>query len=56
MLIKIITFNMAHGKGMDAFLTRYPGSKVFSVSAKADAGSMTIPLEEFLLSDPLEYL
>ncbi len=45
-----------HGRGMDAFLTRYPGSKVFSVSAKADAGSMMIPLEEFLLSDPLEYL
>ncbi len=45
-----------YGRGMDAFLKRYPGSKVFSVSAKADAGSMTIPLEEFLLRNPLSYL
>ena len=45
-----------YGRGMDAFLKRYLGSKVFSVSAKADAGSMTIPLEEFLLRNPLSYL
>ena len=45
-----------YGRGMDAFLRRYPGSKVFSVSANADAGSMTISLEEFLLGNPLSYL
>ena len=45
-----------YGKGMDAFLKRYPESKVFSVSAKADAGSLAIPLEEFLLGNPLSYL
>lgn len=45
-----------YGKGMDAFLRRYPGSKVFSVSANADTGSMTISLEEFLLGNPLSYL
>ena len=45
-----------HGRGMDAFLKRYPESKVFSVSAEGDGGSMTIPLEEFLLSNPLDYL
>lgn len=45
-----------YGRGMDAFLRRYPESKVFSVSANADAGSMTISLEEFLLGNPLSYL
>lgn len=45
-----------HGRGMDAFLKRYPESKVFSVSAESDGGSMTIPLEEFLFSNPLDYL
>ena len=45
-----------HGKGMDAFLHRYPGSKVFCVSSKHDGNSMTIPLEEFLLENPREYL
>ena len=45
-----------YGRGMDVFLRRYPESKVFSVSAKVDAGSMAIPLEEFLLCDPLSYL
>ncbi len=45
-----------YGRGMDAFLRRYPGSKVFSISAKADAGSLAIPLEEFLLGNPLSYL
>ena len=45
-----------YGMGMEAFLKRYPESKVFSVSAKADAGSMVISLEEFLLSNPLSYL
>ena len=46
----------AHGRGMDAFLRRYPEGGVFSVSAKADAGSMAIPLEEFLLGNPLSFL
>ena len=46
----------AHGRGMDAFLRRYPEGRVFSVSAKADAGSMAIPLEEFLLGNPLSFL
>ena len=45
-----------HGRGMDAFLKRYPRSKVFSISAKHDSGSSTIPLEEFLLGNPLSYL
>ena len=45
-----------HGRGMDAFLRRYPESRVFSVSPEADAGSMVIPLEEFLLGNPLSYL
>ena len=45
-----------YGRGMDAFLKRYPNSKVFSISAKADSGSMAIPLEEFLLENPITYL
>ncbi len=45
-----------YGRGMDAFLKRYPEGKVFSVSAKADAGSAVIPLEEFLSGNPLNYL
>ena len=45
-----------YGRGMDAFLRRYPEGKVFSVSAKADAGSLAIPLEEFLIGNPLNYL
>ena len=45
-----------YGRGMDAFLKRYPGSKVFSVSAKADGASMVIPLEEFLLTNPFDLL
>lgn len=45
-----------YGKGMDTFLKRYPESKVFSVSAKNDSNSSTIPLEEFLLGNPLSYL
>lgn len=45
-----------HGRGMDAFLSRYPDGKVYSVSSKAGTDSMTIPLEEFLLEDPLSYL
>ena len=45
-----------HGRGMDAFLKRYPGSKVFSVSAENDCNSSTIPLEEFLQENPLSYL
>ena len=45
-----------YGRGMDAFLRRYPESKVFSVAARADSGSMAIPLEEFLLGNPLDYL
>ena len=46
----------AYGRGMDAFLRRYPRSKVFSILANADAGSAIIPLEEFLLGNPLLYL
>lgn len=45
-----------YGRGMDTFLRRYPEGKVFSVSAKADAGSLAIPLEEFLIGNPLNYL
>ena len=45
-----------HGRGMDAFLNRYPDGKVYSVSSRAGTDSMTIPLEEFLLEDPLSYL
>lgn len=45
-----------YARGMDAFLKRYPRSKVFSVSAKADGGSMVIPLEEFLLTNPVDIL
>ncbi len=45
-----------YGKGMEAFLKRYPKSKVFSVSAEASHDSAVIPLEEFLLGDPLSYL
>ena len=44
------------GRGMDAFLRRYPGSKVFTVSANIGPGSTAIPLEEFLLENPLSYL
>ena len=45
-----------HGRGMDAFLRRYPGSKVFTVSANIGPGSTAIPLEEFLIENPLSYL
>lgn len=45
-----------YGKGVNAFLKRYPGSRVFTVSARRDPDSMTIPLEEFLLENPLSYL
>ena len=45
-----------HGRGMDAFLRRYPGCKVFAISANNGPGSATIPLEEFLLGNPLSYL
>ena len=44
------------GKGMGAFLKRYPKSKVFCVSAKSAPHSSVIPLEEFLLRDPLSFL
>ena len=45
-----------NGRGMDAFLRRYPDSKVFAISANNVPGSATIPLEEFLLGNPLSYL
>ena len=45
-----------YGRGMDAFLRRYPGCKVFAISANNGPGSATIPLEEFLLGNPLSYL
>ena len=45
-----------HGIGMDAFLKRYPGSKVFAVSVNNVPDSAAIPLEEFLLANPLSYL
>ena len=45
-----------YGRGMDAFLRRYPDSKVFTVSANIGPGSTAIPLEEFLLENPLSYL
>ena len=45
-----------HGIGMDAFLKRYPGSKVFAVSVNNAPDSAAIPLEEFLLANPLSYL
>ncbi|HIV98976.1 MAG TPA: ATP-binding protein [Candidatus Ornithospirochaeta avicola] len=48
--------NISHGRGQDVFMKRYPDSKMFTISAKADTGSMTIPLEDFLLSNPLTYL
>ena len=45
-----------YGRGMDAFLRRYPEGKVFSVSANSDVGSLAIPLEEVLIGNPLSYL
>ena len=45
-----------YGKGMDVFLKRYPESRVFTVSTRKDPDSVTIPLEEFLLENPLAYL
>ena len=45
-----------HGRGMDAFLKRYPGSSVYAVSVQEHPDPYMIPLEEFLLSDPLSYL
>lgn len=48
--------NRVHGKGMDLFLKRYPDARVYSVSAQGAPGSALIPLEKFLLSDPVTYL
>lgn len=45
-----------YGRGMDAFLRKYPEGKVFSVSANSDVGSLAIPLEEVLIGNPLSYL
>ena len=45
-----------HGRGMDLFLKRYPDARVYSVSAQGAPGSALIPLEKFLLSDPVTYL
>ncbi len=48
--------NKTHGKGLGAFMKRYPESKAFTVSAKGNPDSSSIPLEEFLLEDPLVYM
>ena len=45
-----------HGKGLDAFLRRYPDSVIYTISAQESANAGTIPLEEFLLENPLAYL
>ena len=54
--LEVKSGNRTHGRGMDAFLKRYPNSKVFAVSADNTPGSAVIPLEEFLLVNPLSYL
>ena len=45
-----------YGRGMEAFLKRYPKSAVYSISLQESSNTGTVPLEEFLLEDPLSYL
>ena len=45
-----------HGRGLDAYLKRYPRSAIYTISSQGSTSSFTIPLEEFLLGDPMAYM